>query len=142
MYRILLDSVRLFILNVFLTVLFLEFYVLSFLSQEAFAIRLPFFGIFLAGIAVFVMIIVWLTVAKVMYKKIRLPGAVLARALLSEVPFVLLLAIFWLLTAFHRMADSADVRGLLGMLVVIVILFPLIMVGAKGHSSQVHTLEN
>lgn len=136
------DSVKLFFLNVFIYVLFLETYVLAFLLQRRFGVELPFLALFVSGVYTFIAITIWINVAHVWYTKIRSERRMLIRALCSELPFGILLAIFLLLWNSTTRAGSvsSDLAIFLILFGGYLFLFPAIMLTAKSHREKLADL--
>jgi|SRR3989338_5761930 len=134
-YEILMDSIRLFFLNIFIYAIFLESYVVGFMLQTQYGIELPFITMFVSGIFSFIAISVWLNVSHVWYhKRVKRAYDMMIRAVVSEIPFIILLLIFWTLT-FVRPAGPYDgeLWELLSLFSVYMVLFPVITFLAKSH---------
>ena len=134
-YYFLMDSVKLFFLNVFMYVVFLELYVFIYLLQGKLLLALPHFTIFYVWMVSFVAIIIWINIASVGYRELSDPHELYMRAIVSESPFLLLLAIVWL-TSLVYMVPS-DFLILSGLFTAYMVMFPLILVAARRH----HTIE-
>ncbi|MBI4091085.1 MAG: hypothetical protein HY422_03600 [Candidatus Komeilibacteria bacterium] len=141
-YPILMDSVKLFFLNVFLYAFFLEIYILSFLLEERFGVELSFASVFVSGVFTFIALSVWINVAHVWYQWITSERELALRAVLSEIPFILLLLIFYLV--WQGVPSSADahaqITSLFLLFVAYFIAFPAVIVMAKTHREKVDSM--
>jgi len=139
-YALFIDSTKLFFMNVFIYVLFLEAYIVGALAQGRFRIELPFLTIFISGAFIFIAITIWMNVANVWYQRIKDAQSMLLRALTSELPFIALLMIVYLVWA----ADPGLFRGkpdgffLMMLFVVLTVAFPVVMVVTKSHKESLN----
>ena len=134
-YEILMDSIRLFFLNIFIYAIFLESYIVGIMLQTRYGIELPYVTMFVSGIFSFIAISIWLNVSHVWYhKRVKRAYDMVIRAGVSEVPFVILLLIFWVLayTGPVNVYDG-ELRELLVLFSAYMVLFPVITFLAKSH---------
>lgn len=134
MYRILMDSIKLFFVNVFLFVIVFEGYVLLVLVQEKLNSGMPFFGIFYLGVVTFMGIIFWMNISNVWLQKVKSHTAMMMRVFYSEVPFVMLVLILWVLN------DVSNIK-IIGESYVLsmfwfILLYPIVMYTARFHTAN------
>lgn len=141
-YPLLMDSVKLFFLNVFLYSFFLEMYILSFLLEQRFSIELSFASVFVSGVFTFIALTIWINVAHVWYQWIKSERELVTRAVISELPFILLLIIFFLLWLGVRatITTSVHITNLFLLFAAYFIAFPGVMAMAKSHREKVDSL--
>ncbi len=138
-YLILIDSAKLFFINVFMYTIFLESYIFAILFQRRFQVELPFISLFIAGIFTFIAVTVWINLARFWYIKIKSIRAMLIRSLWSEVPFGMLILIILLSTVatIQPFGNISEAKDLLVAFIGYLIIFPLIMVMTKSHTEKV-----
>ena len=137
-YEILMDSIRLFFLNIFIYAIFLESYIVGFMLQTRYGIELPFVTMFVSGIFSFLAISIWLNVSHVWYhKRVKRSYDMMLRAVVSEIPFIILLFIFWALTLVRPAGPyDGEFRELLLLFSLYMVLFPTITFLAKSHKDS------
>ncbi len=133
-FKVLLDSVKLFFINVFIYSIFLEGYLFIALIQDRFNVVLPFVEILYIGVATLLLIVIWMNVARVWYPKIRPMSMLIVRAICSELPFVMLLAMLWFVAFFDpQMLQIFDIMLFFS---VYMVLFPVIIAVTKSHTER------
>lgn len=142
LYSILIDSAKLFFINVFIYTIFLESYIFALLFQRRYGVELPFVTLFIAGIFTFIAVTVWINLARVWYQKLKSIRAMLIRAACSEVPFVLLLGIILAssIMAKEPFGNVSDAQDLLVAFAGYLIIFPLVMAMTKSHAEKVESM--
>ncbi len=142
LYSVLIDSAKLFFVNVFMYTIFLESYIFAFLFQRRFGIELPFISLFIAGVFTFVAVTVWINLARFWYLKIRSVQAMLIRGLCSEIPFVMLILIIVIssYTTTQPFGNISDANDLLIAFVGYLVIFPLIMIMTKSHTEKLEAM--
>lgn len=131
-YRVFIDSVKLFFVNVFLYVLFLEGYVMIFMIQRRFSIDLPFAEAFFTWVATFMILVVWIAMASLLHRRTLPLPRLFIRTLIAELPFILLLCILWLRAPYNYYEPT--INNLLLVFTGYMLLFPLVITIAYRHS--------
>ena len=132
LYRILMDSIKLFFINVFIFIIFIEGYVLLILAQSKLNSELPFIGLFYAGMTTFLGIIFWMNISHVWLGKVKSHAAMIVRVIYSEIPFIMLMFILWGMNE----ASNLQVveKSYIASLLWFIILYPLVMYTARFHT--------
>jgi hypothetical protein len=130
-YRLIMDSIKLFFVNVFMLAIFLEVYVIIVLMRENLNLELPFFEYLFVGLGIFIALIIWINIAGVWYQKKISRAEMLQRSLISEIPFIVLLIIFWILAVMN--GRTSEMSGTVTLFAVFIVLFPTAMVLMKSH---------
>lgn len=114
-FRIVMDGVKLFFVNVFLFVVFYESYIIIMLIQDGLHIRLPMMEFFLTGCATFISIIVWMNISYLWFNQADDFLTIFQRVALAELPFIALLGFTWFVSAYYYVTPGyASVLGTLG----------------------------
>src|SRR3989344_805366 len=133
-YRLIMDSMKLFMLNIFMYLLLLEAYLFLYLLQQRYGVELPFITLFLGGVFTFFAVTVWFNAAQVWHAALKTGHRVLMRAIISELPIALLLLIIFMIRLdMGPQSMSWDSQTLFILFTGYLFLFPLVMSMTKSH---------
>lgn len=131
LYRLLMDSIKLFFINVFIFIILLEVYTLGILVRFRLNVELPFYGIFIAGIGFFIIIPIWMNIGFALQERIQSAKRLFIRVLISELPFALLIIILWALLLLDT--SKGYLLYILVFGIVLLVLYPVVVLSAPSH---------
>lgn len=129
-HHVLMDVSKFFFVNAVMYVVFMQIYLIAYSVQKTYALELPFFDVFFAGVTLFVALVVWLSVSSVWQSKSSKPRAMAQLAFFAEIPFVVLVGLLWFVVL--SVKDS-NLFSIVLLFTGYLILFPGVMFIAQEH---------
>lgn len=135
------NSIKLLIVNTLLYLVFLQAFVLGSLTEQFNQMDLPLFTYFSGGLFALFYILIWYNLGELLYEHVKSGNKVFQIALISEVPFILIIAALWYV--FANLWSYADdtVKILMLVITLYLIIYPAALVLSRTHGKQARKLE-
>jgi len=136
------NSIKLFGINTILYLVFLQSFVLSSLTEQFESWQLPVASYFAGGLFALFYVLIWHNLGDMLCYHVKSETKLLATSVLSELPFVIILAILWWSVRNDWQYVDGTLKMLLLILSIFILLFPAIITLSQKHGQAIKKIEH
>jgi len=135
------NSIKLLVVNTILYLVFLQAFILGALTEQFNKMDLPLFTYFAGGLFALFYIMIWANMGDMLYRHIKSTYQVFRIALLSEIPFLLIMLSLWLVFGNYWLNLDNTVKIIMLVLSMYLIIYPSVLVLSRAHRQAARKLE-